>query len=92
MALPLIIFSLIGEALTRELSQEEIRILNFVAEHGSINVSECQRLIPTIQTWHSAKRMLARLAGVLKHIHRADLERGPDARFVIFAAGQAKKS
>ena len=85
----------IGEALTKELSQEEIRILNFVAEHGSINVSECQRLIPTIQTWHSAKRMLTKLAvrGVLRHIHRDDVDRDPDAKFVIFSSpAQSKKS
>jgi ATP-dependent DNA helicase RecG len=62
--------SLLGEALSRNLSKEEKRILNFVAEHGKINVVQCHRLIPGLTKWHSAKTLLMKLAdkGLLKRV------------------------
>ena len=62
---------LLGEALALNLTMEEKRVLNFVAEHGSINVVQCHRLIPALAKWHSAKKLLARLEekGMLKRIH-----------------------
>jgi len=73
----------LGPELAKLLSQDEIRVLNFVAEHGSINVSECQRLLPHIRTWHSVKKLLLNLhgRGVLTYEHRGDIERDPDACF-----------
>jgi ATP-dependent DNA helicase RecG len=52
---------LLGEKLSRNLTSEEKRILNFVAEHGKINVVQCLRLIPSLPKWHAAKKMLMRL-------------------------------
>src|SRR5260370_7186208 len=52
---------LLGEALSRNLSAEEKRVLNFVAEHGKINVTQCLRLVPSLPKWHSAKKMLTKL-------------------------------
>lgn len=73
----------VGPEIAKLLSQDETRVLNFVAEHGSINVSECQRLLPHIRTWHSVKKVLVRLSerGVLVYEHRQDIQRDPDACF-----------
>jgi hypothetical protein len=51
---------IIGPALAKELSTQELRVLNFVAEYGKINVSECYRLLD-IRTWHTAKKLLLRI-------------------------------
>jgi len=50
--------SIFGESAAGSLTSEEKRILNFIVEHGSINVSECLRLLPTLPKWHAAKRLL----------------------------------
>jgi hypothetical protein len=62
--------TLLGEALSRNLSREEKRILNFVAEYGKINVTQCHRLIPDLPKWHAAKKLLMKLVekGLLKRI------------------------
>jgi ATP-dependent DNA helicase RecG len=67
------------------LNQDENRILNFIGENGKINVSEGQRLLPHIKTWHSVKNALLRLANreILIHYHRDDVERDPDAHFML---------
>ena len=75
---------LLGEALSRNLSREEKRVLNFVAEHGKINVTQCHRLIPSLAKWHSAKRLLIKLVekGLLKHVHSSVI-RDNNAHFVL---------
>jgi ATP-dependent DNA helicase RecG len=75
--------SLVGEALSRSLSQDEHRAINFAAEHHSINVSQFQRL--TGRSWKSAKKVLLRLTekGVFKHVHKAAVDRDPEAHFVL---------
>lgn len=76
---------IVSPEVAKELTLEETRVLNFVSEHRSINVSECQRLLPQIKTWHSAKKLLTHLAdfGILVHVHRKDIERDPDSRFTL---------
>ena len=71
--------------LAKRLTQDETRVLNFVVEHGSINVSECQRLLPHIKTWHTVKKLLVQLAEskILNYEHRKDIERDPDACFKL---------
>jgi len=83
---------LLGAALARNLSLEEKRVLNFVAEHGKINVVQCHRLIPSLAKWHSAKRMLTRLVqkGLLNHIHSGKL-RDNRAHYVLPEAFQAPR-
>ena len=75
---------LLGEALSRNLSLEEKRVLNFVAEHGKINVTQCHRLIPSLAKWHSAKRLLMKLVekGILKQVHSGVL-RDNRSHFVL---------
>jgi ATP-dependent DNA helicase RecG len=75
----------LGEALARNLIPEEKRVLNFVAEHGKINVVQCHRLLPNLAKWHSAKRLLQRLVdkGLLKHIHSPTVERDSRAHYIL---------
>ena len=84
--------SLLGEALSRNLSSEEKRVLNFVAEYGTINVTQCHRLIPNLAKWHSAKRLLMKLVdkGLLKQVHSAVI-RDNKAHFVLPEAFRADK-
>jgi ATP-dependent DNA helicase RecG len=77
--------SVIGEALSRNLSQEEKRVLNFVAEHGKINVIQCHKLLPSVKKWHGAKRILTNLSekGLLRHIHSKTVVRDSRAYYVL---------
>jgi ATP-dependent DNA helicase RecG len=76
---------LLGEALSRNLSSEEKRVLNFVAEYGKINVTQCHRLIPNLAKWHSAKRLLMKLVdkGLLRQVHKDSVIRDNKAHFVL---------
>lgn len=73
----------LGESILRDLADLERRAINFIAEHGSINVSQMQRL--TGRTWHFGKKILLGLTkkSILKHVKRPDLDRDPNARFVL---------
>jgi len=75
----------LGEALTKNLTAEEKRILNFVAENGKINVVQCHRLIPNLAKWHSAKKLLLKMVdkGFLKYIHSPSVKRDAHAHFVL---------
>ena len=75
--------ALIGAAIAKDLSQDERRAINFVAEHGAISVSQLQRL--TGRSWPSAKKVLATLEtrGILQQKKRSALDRDPQARFVL---------
>jgi ATP-dependent DNA helicase RecG len=83
---------LLGEALSRNLSGEEKRVLNFVAEYGKINVTQCHRLIPSLPKWHNAKKLLLRLAekGLLKYVPTSGIVRSR-AVFVLPPAFQQEK-
>ena len=84
---------LVGEAVMKQLSQDELRAINFVAEHGAISVSDLQRL--TGRTWPSAKKLLMGLVEnkLLDHQIRtgADIERDPQARFTLRKANEKEK-
>jgi ATP-dependent DNA helicase RecG len=71
------------EEIAKTLNEDEIRLVNFVGEHKRINVSECQRLLPHIKTWHTAKKLLLRLTekGIFYHIHSKNIDRDSDAHF-----------
>lgn len=74
---------ILGESIADRLSQDERRVVNFVAEYGRINVSECLRL--TQKTWPASRRLLAKLVtiGILDHIHKPGKDRDPAAHFVL---------
>jgi ATP-dependent DNA helicase RecG len=73
--------AIVGAAIARTLTDDETRVLNFVAEHGTINVTEAVRA--TGLSWNTAKKLLVGLSErrILDWIHRGDLERDPDAHF-----------
>lgn len=85
---------LVGE-LAKNLNAEEKRVLNFVAEHGKINVVQCHRLIPSLAKWHAAKKLLQKLVskGLLKHVHSPTVERDSRAHYVLpFVQEEAKEA
>ena len=77
--------SVIGEELSRALTDEERRIINYVAEQGKINVSDCQRILPSVKTWHTAKKILKVLEerGILIYQHSAEIARDAHAHWVL---------
>lgn len=79
--------SLLGEQAARKLSEHQKRFMKFVMEHGSINVSDAQRL--TGLSWPAARKMLGKLVdmSILCHICNEELERDPTARFVLNRLG-----
>lgn len=76
-------FLVLGEALSNSLNDQERRIVNYVAEHQTINVTEAAKL--TGVRWHTVKKTLEALAsrGILDHIHSATVERDRHAYFVL---------
>jgi len=74
---------IIGASIMRGLSEDHKRAINFAAEHGSIGVSQLQRL--TGMSWPTCKRMLKELAekGILEHKVRPELDRDPKARYFL---------
>ena len=74
---------IVGEVIFRTLTDHDRLVINYLAEHASINVSETQRL--TALTWPMAKRLLTELAkrGVLEDRRRKHLRRDPLARFIL---------
>ena len=76
---------ILGDNLASNLTTDEKKVLNFVAEHGKINVTQCHRLITTIGKWHAAKRLLLQLVEkkLLVHVHSESVERDAKAHFVL---------
>jgi len=81
----------VGEAIFKMLEQDEIRAINFVAEHERINVSQIQRL--TQRSWPAARKLLDKLVrkGIFTHHHRPKMERDPQAYFTLSEQGAENK-
>jgi ATP-dependent DNA helicase RecG len=77
------ITAIVGDAVMKDLSEHEKRLINFAAEYGEISVSDAQRL--TERGWGSAKRVLQTLVikNIFEYRSRADIARDPKARFYI---------
>jgi ATP-dependent DNA helicase RecG len=86
---------ILGEAISRGLSPEESRAINFVAQHGKINVSQFHGLVSsTVKTWHTCRRILMDLAnkkGILEYRHRTDIPKDPKGHFVLAAMFSKKQ-
>lgn len=80
---------MIGAQVASGLSEDEKRCINFIAEHDKISVSDAQRL--TGKTWPAARKMLDRLVNIqlLEHKHRDDIDRDPQARYVLRAPAES---
>ena len=72
------VHAMIGESLLRSLDQRERMVLNFVAENGQINVSQCQRQLE-MPRWHTAKRLLVSMVRkrLLRYHKLSSVDRGP---------------
>jgi ATP-dependent DNA helicase RecG len=69
----------------KDLKQNELRILNFVAEHEQINVTQAMRLISSPRKWQSVKKLLDNMAtrGLLVHHHSKTVERDSHACYKL---------
>lgn len=76
-------FQVIGETLAATLNEYERRIVNYVAEHSTINVTEAARL--SGKRWQAAKKTLSSLTdrNILDHVHSKTVERDANAYFVL---------
>jgi hypothetical protein len=78
--------TILGEAVSKTLSPEESRAINFIKQHGQINVSQLHGLVSsTVKTWHTCRRILIGLSekGILEYRHRTDILKDPKAHFVL---------
>jgi ATP-dependent DNA helicase RecG len=73
---------IVGETLFGQLSENEKRIVNYVAEYRRINVTDAVRI--TGKAWETCKHLLDRLCtrGILKHVH-SKKEKDSKAHFVL---------
>ena len=77
---------MIGDEVASKLTDFEKRIVNRIAEHGRINISEAMNLMPRPR-WHTARAKLLKLVelGIVKHISRYSQD--PTGHFVLAKAG-----
>lgn len=82
---------LIGESVYEQLSAQEKQVINFVAEKGSINVSDANRLLH--RDWQTARRILQGLAErkILMRRAKSDKLRDPSAHYVLRRKAQPGK-
>jgi ATP-dependent DNA helicase RecG len=75
--------NVVGELIFKTLTAHEKRVINHVAEYGKISVTDAVRL--TDKAWETCKAMLEKLAdrGILRHVHRDDLVRDPNAHYIL---------
>lgn len=75
--------AIVGEALSKVLSEDERRVVNFLAENEIINVSQVQRL--TRRSWPYSKKLLGRFEtmGLVEHYRREQFNRDPQAFYKL---------
>jgi ATP-dependent DNA helicase RecG len=76
-------FRILGEKLSNSLSDTERRLVNFVAENRTINVTQAVGL--TAMRWHRCKTILTALVqrDILDHIHDPVIERDRSQYYVL---------
>ncbi len=76
-------FLALGPTISRSLSEYERRIINFVIENRTINVTQASDLIN--RRWHFTKKTLTSLTerGILDHIHSEAVERDAFAYYTL---------
>lgn len=76
--------AIIGAVIAQTLSEDERRVINFVAENRNISVSQCQRL--TGKTWPASSKLLKGLKerGILNDVRKSkSKKRDPSARYIL---------
>jgi ATP-dependent DNA helicase RecG len=73
--------TVVEASIFKTLDANERRVINFIAESGTINVSQVQRL--TQMNWPRSNKLLKKLVerGILTHVHRKGLDRDPQAHY-----------
>ena len=76
-------FKILGEKLSKSLDDNERRIVNFIAENRTINVTQASNLIN--RRWQYCKKVLTRLTenGILDRIHDAKVERDSSQYYTL---------
>ena len=75
-------YKILGEALSFSLDQDEKKIVNYVIEHKTINVSDALRILSTTY-WHTAKAKLNRLEKRRILVYHSTKLRDPNAYYEI---------
>ena len=75
--------ALVGKALWDKLNDNERRVINFISEHGKINVSQTQRLAG--KGWVGSKKMLDCLVSkqILDSVHHPKIVRDSKAHYKL---------
>ena len=81
----------LSASIVAELTDNERRVLNYLSENGTINISAAQRILP-VKTWHAARTILLRLTNkeILFRVH--ERERDPNSHFVLHPKWSPKKA
>ncbi|CCJ06655.1 hypothetical protein [Methylocystis sp. SC2] len=76
-------FNVLGEGLAKSLGDYERRIVNFIAENRTINVTQASNLIG--RRWQACKKILTGLVdrGILDHIHSKEIERDASQYYAL---------
>jgi ATP-dependent DNA helicase RecG len=76
-------FRALGAVIAKSLNENERRIVNFVVENRTINVTQAKDLIG--RRWQYTKKILSALAerGILDHVHSDKIERDSYAYFTL---------
>lgn len=84
---------IVGPELAATLNETEHRVINYIAEHGSINVTQLMRICE--RGWGPCKKLLVGLTdrGMLQRLRNPRLDRDGKARFVLAkGAGSTSES
>jgi predicted HTH transcriptional regulator len=85
--------SIIGAVIAKTLSENELRIINFLAENRQISVSQAQRL--TGKSWPASSKLLKGLKGrgILDDVRKSKkMDRDPSARYILRSGDELRKS
>ncbi len=76
-------FNVLGETLAKSLDDYERRIVNFIAENRTINVTQASNLIN--RRWQACKKILTGLVsrGIIDHIHSNTVERDASQYYAL---------
>ncbi len=79
--------AMLGERIVKNMTDKEKMVVNYTILHGSINVSQAQRL--TEHNWHTSKKLLGRLTerGILRYVKRDDTDIDRKAYYEINLPG-----
>lgn len=80
---------IVTDAIWKTLTEHERHIINFIAEYGSIGVSQVQRL--TGKSWPASSKMLKNLKGkgIIVDNRKPNVERDPGCRWVFINRGKS---